>query len=72
MLPGVWFSLEGADAWVHKVAYMFPLTHVLDSARAVMLDGATLVDVAPALLSLTLMSVIFLGLGAVMFRWRPN
>jgi ABC-type multidrug transport system permease subunit len=72
LLSGVWFSLEGADVWVHRVANIFPLTHILNSARAVMLDGATLVDVAPALLSLSLMSIVFLGLGAAMFRWRPN
>ncbi len=72
LLSGVWFSLEGADVWVHQVANIFPLTHILNSARAVMLDGATLVDVAPALLSLSLMSIVFLGLGAAMFRWRPN
>ncbi len=72
LLSGVWFSLEGASVWVHHVANVFPLTHILNSARAVMLDGATLVDVAPALLSLSLMSIVFLGLGAAMFRWRPN
>ena len=72
LLSGVWFSLEGANVWVHQVANIFPLTHILNSARAVMLDGATLVDVAPALLSLSLMSIVFLGLGAAMFRWRPN
>lgn len=72
LLSGVWFSLEGADAWVRQVAKIFPLTHILDSARAVMLDGATLVDVAPALISLLVMSLVFLGLGAAMFRWRPR
>ena len=72
LLSGVWFSLEGADAWVRQVALIFPLTHILDSARAVMLDGATLLDVAPALISLSIMRLLFLGLGAAMFRWRPN
>ncbi len=72
LLSGVWFSLEDADPWVSQVANIFPLTHVLKSARAVMLDGATLVDVAPALISLSLLSILFLGLGAAMFRWRPN
>ncbi len=72
LLSGVWFSLEDADAWVHHVATIFPLTHVLKSARAVMLDGATLIDVAPALISLLLLSILFLGLGAAIFRWRPN
>ena len=71
LLSGVWFSLEDADPWVSQVANIFPLTHVLKSARAVMLDGATLLDVAPALISLTLLSMLFLGLGAAMFRWRP-
>ncbi len=72
LLSGVWFSLEDADPWVSQVANIFPLTHVLKSARAVMLDGATLIDVAPALISLLLLSILFLGLGAAMFRWRPN
>jgi ABC-type multidrug transport system permease subunit len=72
MLSGVWFSLEGAGPVVKKLSLIFPLTHVLDSARAVMLDGATIVDVGPSLLALTLMSVAFLGLGAWMFRWGPE
>ncbi len=72
LLSGVWFPLEDADAWVRQVANIFPLTHVLNSARAVMLDGATLLDVTPALLSLLLLSLLFLGLGAAIFRWRPS
>ena len=40
LLSGVWFSLEGSPSWVQWVAGIFPLTHVLDAARAVMLDGA--------------------------------
>jgi ABC-2 type transport system permease protein len=70
LLSGVWFPLEDADAWVRQVANIFPLTHVLNSARSVMLDGATLLDVTPALISLLLLSMLFLGLGAAMFRWR--
>src|SRR4029077_348460 len=40
LLSGVWFSLEDSPRWVQWVANVFPLTHVLDGARAVMLDGA--------------------------------
>jgi ABC-2 type transport system permease protein len=72
MLSGVWFSLEGAPEVVRTVANIFPLTHVLNAARAVMLDGATLTDVGPALLALTLMSALFLALGARIFRWGPD
>lgn len=69
LLSGVWFSLEGAGPAVRHVANIFPLTHILNSARAVMLDGATLTDVGPALLALTAMSVVFLAIGAKTFRW---
>ncbi len=72
ILSGVWFSLEGAGAAVQGVAKLFPLTHVLDSARAVMLDGATLVDIAPSMIMLTLFSLAFLALGAKFFRWGPD
>lgn len=70
MLSGVWFSLEGAGETVQRIAEIFPLTHILDSARAVMLDGATLADVAPSLAALTLLSVVFLAIGSSIFRWE--
>jgi ABC-type multidrug transport system permease subunit len=70
LLSGVWFSLEGAGEFTQAVARIFPLTHILESARAVMLDGATLADIAPSLLALTLLSAIFFGVGAKIFRWE--
>ncbi len=72
LLSGVWFSLEAADEWVRQLAMVFPLTHILNSARAVMLDGAGLVEVGPALLMLAAMSVAFLSVSAALFRWRPS
>jgi ABC-2 type transport system permease protein len=72
ILSGVWFSLEGAGPAVQGVAKLFPLTHVLDAARAVMLDGATLIDIAPSMIMLTLFSLAFLALGAKYFRWGPD
>ena len=72
MLSGVWFSLEGAPEAVRMAANIFPLTHVLNSARAVMLDGATLMDVAPSLLALTAISIVFFGVGAKIFRWSQD
>ena len=72
LLSGVWFSLEGAGPVMQNLAKIFPLTHILDSARAVMLDGAGLVDIAPNLAALMLMSAVFLGLGASFFRWNQD
>ena len=70
LLSGIWFSLEGSPRWVQWVAHLFPLTHVLDSARAVMLDGAGLAQIAPHLLYLGATALAFLAFGAWSFRWR--
>ena len=72
ILSGVWFSLEGANALVQGLARVFPLTHLLDAARAVMLDGAGLRDVMPEVLTLAVMSIVFLAVGAWIFRWTPR
>ena len=70
MLSGVWFSLEGTGETMQAISRIFPLTHVLDSARSVMLDGATFIDVAPSLGALLVQSAVFLGIGAAIFRWE--
>ena len=70
LLSGIWFSLEGSPRWVQWVAHAFPLTHVLDAARAVMLDGAGLTQIAPHLLFLAVTALAFLAFGAWSFRWR--
>lgn len=69
-LSEVWFSLEGAPAWVKTIAQIFPLTHLLKAARRVMNDGATLVEVTPELTLLVLFTVIFIGTGAALFSWN--
>ncbi len=70
MLSGVWFSLEGSPVLVQKLALLLPLTHITDAARAVMIDGAGLMDIAGNLIALLLMTLIFLLIGAYSFRWE--
>jgi ABC-type multidrug transport system permease subunit len=70
ILSGVWFSMEGAPEPMQWVAQLLPLTHVVDASRAVMTDGAGLLDVTLQLLTLSVMTVIFLALGAYLFRWE--
>ena len=72
LLSGVWFSLEGAPAWLQSFARILPLTQMLDAARAVMLDGAGLPQVLPQLAWLTVMTLLFLGIAAAGFRWRSD
>jgi ABC-2 type transport system permease protein len=70
VLSGIWFSLEGSPRWVQWAAHIFPLTHLLDAARAVMLDGAGVAQIAPHLLYLGITAFVFLAFGAWSFRWR--
>lgn len=70
LLSGVWFSLEGSPPWVQWVAGLFPLTHVLDAARAVMIDGAGPADISTHLIYLATTAVVFLAFGAWSFKWR--
>lgn len=68
-LSEVWFSLEGAPGWVKSVTQIFPLTHLLKAVRKIMHDGAGLIDVAPEMAILTVMTLTFLIAGAAMFSW---
>ena len=52
ILSGVWFSLEGSPDWLITVSQFLPLTHVVEAARAVMLDGAGVVEVSGSLVVL--------------------
>jgi ABC-type multidrug transport system permease subunit len=69
-LSGVWFSLEGAHPWMQKIALLLPLTHVTAAARAIMIDGDGLLQIADHLLVLGLSSVVLLWIGARIFRWE--
>lgn len=70
VLSGVWFSLEGSPQWVQYAAQILPLTHIIDGARMVMLDGGDVTTVLPQLLILAAMGLVFMLLGAAWFRWR--
>lgn len=72
LLSGVFYSLDGAPEAVQWLAQIFPLTHMLDAARAVMLDGAGVAGIGHHLLVLAAMAVGFLLIGAAGFRWTQD
>jgi len=72
VVSGVFFSLDGAPEVVRFIADLFPLTHLLDAARAIMLDGATLPELAYHLTVLAGMTAVFLLYGAGTFRWTQD
>jgi ABC-type multidrug transport system permease subunit len=69
-LSGVWFSLEGAHPLVKQAAQIFPLTHIIDGARAVMTEGAGFEKIAGHLIVLTVMTAVFLIAGSASFKWE--
>jgi ABC-2 type transport system permease protein len=72
LLSGVWFSIAGAPRWVQWVAEVFPLTQLVEAARAVMLDGAGIGRITPNLIYLAVTTLVFLAFGAWSFRWRVD
>ncbi|WOT06750.1 ABC transporter permease [Shewanella youngdeokensis] len=68
-LSGIWFSLEGAKPWVRFMADCLPLTHMNDANRAVIIDGAGLLDISDHLLFLVAIICICLGIASRTFSW---
>jgi ABC-2 type transport system permease protein len=69
-LSGVFFSLEGSPPILRTISRAFPLTHFIEAARKIMLDGAGLLQVAPNLLFLASLTAVFLVVSAALFKWE--
>jgi len=72
LLSGVWFSMEGAHPILQKIADISPLTHMLKAARSIMIDGQSLVGVSHHIGILLAMGLVFIVLGAWMFKWTSD
>ncbi len=70
ILSGVFFSAQRFPDGVQPVIQALPLTALIDALRAHMLQGATLVQVAPQLATLTAWLVVCFVLALKLFRWR--
>jgi ABC-2 type transport system permease protein len=70
LFSGVWFSLEGTNTTLQRAAQIFPMSHIVDGARSIMLDGATVPMLMPHILVLGGMTVVFLVIGSLFFRWN--
>lgn len=72
VVSGVFFSMDGSPKILQDAAKIFPLTHMIDAARAVMLDGAGFMQIAPQLVILGAMAIVFLAIGAITFKWTQD
>jgi ABC-type multidrug transport system permease subunit len=70
IMSGVWFSLEGTPEIMQSMAQLLPLTHMIEGAREIMFNDASLWDVRVNLMALALMTGCFLLIGALTFRWH--
>lgn len=70
LLSGVFFSLEGTPQILQSISQAFPLTHFVQGARSIMLEGAGLVDLLPNFAVLGGFTVVFLAAASVLFRWE--
>ena len=68
-LSGVWFSMENTSTWAQGLSQLFPLTHLVNAARRIMIDGAGIPEIAPELAGLCLLSGVLLLVSAKIFRW---
>ncbi len=70
LLSGVWFSMEGTSTVAQAFSRLLPLTHLVEGARQVMIDGAGVWDVLPRIGLLGGLALLFLSLAAWLFRWE--
>ncbi len=70
VLSGIFFSLEGAPDFLQTISRALPLTHFVDGARSIMLEGAGLLEIMPNLLYLGGLTLVFLALASALFRWE--
>lgn len=70
LLSGVWFSMEGTSGAAQMLSTLMPLTYLVEGARAVMIDGAGVFEIAPALALLLAMAVILISIASRLFRWE--
>lgn len=70
ILSGVFFSARRFPDLVQPLISILPLTAIIDALRAVMLQGASLAQLAPQLGVLTGWLVVCFALALRLFRWR--
>jgi ABC-2 type transport system permease protein len=70
ILSGVFFSSQRFPDAVQPLIKLLPLTAIIDALRAHMLQGATLVRLAPELGTLAGWMIVCFVLALKLFRWR--
>ncbi|KGE71417.1 ABC transporter permease [Spirochaeta lutea] len=70
IFSGVFFSLEGTPQILQNAAVIFPLTHFIQGARSIMLEGAGLPQLIPNILYLLGFTGVSLAISSALFKWE--
>ncbi len=71
VLGGAIYPVQALPDWVEPLTQLVPLTHALTGIRSAF-DGASLIDVAPQVVILTIMAAILLPPAIYSFTWSLN
>lgn len=72
LLGGLIVPRAEFPSWLHTASHGMPLAHAVDALRQSTLSGASLADIAPALLGTLLTSIVCLSLGIIGIRRVEN
>ena len=72
LLSEVWFSLDEAPRWLVTISQCLPLTHAVQAAREIMLNGTPLSSMMYHVWILLAMSIVFLAIASLLFRWNES
>ena len=70
LLSEVWFSLDQAPHWLVVISQCLPLTHAVQAAREIMLHGTSLGHLMYHVWVLLAMTVVFMAIASLLFRWN--
>lgn len=68
LLSGFMFPFRGMPTWAQWLGEVFPLTHFLRIVRGILLKGNGLLEVSPALLALTVFTLVVMATGLKKYR----
>jgi ABC-2 type transport system permease protein len=69
LVGGMLFPVQILPNWLQVIAHLNPVAYTLDAMRAALLEGASLAQVAPAVLILLLFAIILLPSSVLVFSW---
>jgi ABC-type multidrug transport system permease subunit len=69
-LSGIWFSMDDSPLYLQQLAQFLPLTHLVEAARDIMINGTGLIDVMDHIMIMLAFTVFSLFFASVFFRWH--